>query len=151
MNVRVIRRSLAGFSLIEIMIVVAIVAILGAVAFPSYQEHVRKSRRADCTTVMMSLANAMERRYSLSTPASYLAVAPTPQIPAGMTTCPPNPGAAGAYYNITMPVATATTFTIRATRAGAQADDKCGELTLTHAGVKGVVGQKAGVTVQQCW
>lgn len=140
-----------GFTLIEVMIVAAIVAILAAVAFPSYQEHVRKSRRADCTTVMMSLANAMERRYSLSTPASYLAVAPATQIPPGFATCPSNPGAAGAFYNITMPVATATTFTIRAAPAGAQAGDKCGTLTLTHAGVKGVDGATGGMTAQTCW
>lgn len=145
---RTIQRPQTGFTLIELMIVVAIVAILGAIAYPSYQEHVRSSRRSDCLTVISSLANAMERRYSTSTPASYLAAV---QIPPGFTTCPTNPVAGGAFYDITMPVATATTFTIRATPAGTQVGEKCGSLTLTHAGVKGIDGAKPGVTVQQCW
>lgn len=141
-------RAAPGFTLVELMIVVVIVGILAAVAYPSYQEHVRKSRRADCATVIVSLANAMERRYSTSTPASYLAAT---QIPAGFNTCPTNPVAGGAFYNITMPVATATTFEIRATPAGAQTGDKCGTLTLTHAGVKSVVGATGGMTAQTCW
>lgn len=145
---RTIQRPQTGFTLIELMIVVAIVAILGAIAYPSYQEQVRSSRRSDCQTVIASLANAMERRYSTTSPATYIAAQ---QIPAGFATCPTNPAPGRVFYNIAMPVATATTFTIVATPVGAQVDDKCGRLTLTHAGVKGIDGAKTGVTVQQCW
>jgi type IV pilus assembly protein PilE len=51
-----------GFTLIEVMIVVAIVGILAAVAYPSYQDHVRKSRRAEAQSALMGLAAAMERQ-----------------------------------------------------------------------------------------
>jgi type IV pilus assembly protein PilE len=139
------RARLSGFTLIEVMIVVAVVAILGAIAFPSYQEHIRKSRRADCTVVMTTLAAALERRYSTTAPATYIGA---PQIPVGLTTCPPTPGAGGAFYNLTLPGVTATTFTIWATPAGAQADDKCGTLTLTHAGVKDT---SSGLEPRECW
>lgn len=132
-----------GFTLIEVIVVVAIVAILASVAFPSYQEHVRKSRRAECTGVMLSLASALERRYT--TTYSYMGGAP-----AGFNMfCPQEGGAGGANYNLAIPVATATTFTITATPAGAQVADKCGILSYTHAGAKGQTG--AGMEVRDCW
>src|SRR5690606_38472416 len=58
------RKSSAGFTLIEVMIVVAIIGILAAIAYPSYQDHVRKSRRADAQTALLELAQFMERHYT---------------------------------------------------------------------------------------
>lgn len=133
----------AGFTLIEVMIVVAIIGILASIAYPSYVEHVRKSKRAECQTVLLNLANALERRYSMTN--SYIGA-----IPAGFATCPANGG--GVFYNVAFVGApTATTFTVMATRAGSQAGDRCGNLTLNNQGVKGVVSAAAGVTAQQCW
>lgn len=154
-----LKRNKRGFTLIELLIVIAIVSILVGVAYPSYQEHVLRSRRSECTTVIVSLANALERRYSTTAPATYISPAPLPppapepNLPVGFApTCPQAPGAGGAYYNLTIPVLTATTFQILATPAGNQTKDKCGSLTLTQAGVKGIVGAPlAGVTPQQCW
>ena len=57
-------RRLGGFTLIEVMIVVAIVAILSAIAFPSYQESVRKSKRADARTQLLEASQHMQRFYS---------------------------------------------------------------------------------------
>ncbi|MCP3674722.1 MAG: prepilin-type N-terminal cleavage/methylation domain-containing protein, partial [Gammaproteobacteria bacterium] len=57
-------KSTAGFSLIEVMIVVAIVSILAAIAFPSYQESVAKAKRADAQGALVSLAGVMERFYT---------------------------------------------------------------------------------------
>lgn len=144
-----LKRDSGGFTLIEVMVVIAIVSILVGVAFPAYQEHIRRSRRSDCSTIIVSLANALERRYSTTAPASYLAV---PALPAGFTaTCPRNPAPGGTFYNLAVPVLTATTFTIQATPVGPQVNDRCGSLTLTQAGVKGIVGATGGVTPQQCW
>jgi type IV pilus assembly protein PilE len=149
-----LKRNKRGFTLIELLIVIAIVSILVGVAYPSYQEHILRSRRSECTTVIVSLANALERRYSTTAPATYIAA---PVLPAGFNaTCPQNPGAGGPYYNLALPVLTATTFTIQAAPVGNQAKDKCGGLTLTQAGVKDIdqslaTGSPPAVTPQQCW
>ncbi|NYZ66145.1 prepilin-type N-terminal cleavage/methylation domain-containing protein [Endozoicomonas sp. SM1973] len=64
-----------GFSLIELLIVIAIVGILAAVGYPSYQEYVMRSRRADAQSALMQMANAMERRYTEASPARYTGLA----------------------------------------------------------------------------
>ena len=57
------RQASFGFTLIELMIVVAIIGIIAAVAYPSYQEYVRNAKRADAETALMELAHFMERYY----------------------------------------------------------------------------------------
>ena len=106
-----------AFTLIELMITVAIVGILAAIALPSYQDSVRKSRRADIKVVMLGLANALERRFTETN--SYLGVA----------------GTTGTYYTVTI-AATAISYTLTATPTGDQASDACGTLTLTETGAK---------------
>lgn len=140
-----------GFSLIELMIAVAIVAILAAIAYPSYQEHVRKSRRADCAGALTGLANAMERHFTINT--SYLAAAAggaNTGAPAIYSTQCPVDGS-NATYNLRITAATQNTFTIQAQpiASGPQAGDKCGSLTLNQLGQKGQTG--AGMTVADCW
>lgn len=126
-----------GFTLIEVMIVVAIVAILAAVAFPSYTEHVRRSKRSECAGVMTMAANMLERNYSRVN--TYVG---TPNLPA---TCPADSG--DTTYNLRYSNLSATTFTITAAPTGGQTGDKCGNLTLTHTGAKG----SANLTVNECW
>ena len=106
-----------GFSLIELMITVAIVGILASIAYPSYQDSVMKSRRADAKGALLGLANTMERNFTTSN--SYVGVTPTNTD----------------YYTITI-TATASSYTLSAAPAGAQANDNCGTLMLTHTGVK---------------
>ncbi|MBS0510510.1 MAG: type IV pilin protein [Proteobacteria bacterium] len=134
-----------GFTLIELMIVVAVIGILAAIAYPNYQEYVRKSRRAECAAVLVGVANAMERRFSSSN--SYAGAWPA----AEPQQCPRDGGA--PYYNVGFAGGepTATTFLIRAAPAGAQVGDKCGTLTLDNTGLKGMVGAAGGVTVRDCW
>ncbi len=148
-------RFTKGFTLIELMIVVAIVGILAAIAYPSYQEQVRSSRRAECGGALMGLANAMERHFTTNN--SYLGAGTTggntgAPIPAVYNaTCPLDGGT--ATYNLTINAATQTTYTLFAApiAGAAQAGDKCGTFTLTSIGAKNITGQHAGITPNDCW
>jgi len=140
-----------GFNLVELMVVVAIVAIIAAIAYPSYTEQVRKARRAECGGGLTSLASAMERYFTVNS--TYLGAAdggdPTGEPEIFTSTCPVDGGT--ATYNLTISAATASTYTVQAAPTGAQTKDKCGTLTLTSTGLKGVTGADAGVTRQDCW
>ncbi|NDK39272.1 type IV pilin protein [Pseudoxanthomonas gei] len=130
-----------GFTLIELMIVVAVVAILAAIAYPSYQDQIRKSRRAQAKADMVEYAGLAERFHSTNN--SYVGFT----LP---TTVSPREAGATTHYNLTPAGAfgDANTFTITATPAGAQAVDRCGTLTLTQAGVKTKSG---AATLSECW
>jgi type IV pilus assembly protein PilE len=143
-----------GFTLIELMITVAIVGILAGVAYPGYQDSVRKSRRADAQGALLGFANAMERYFTENN--SYQGAAGTDTTPADTgspriySTTSPVDGTT-AYYNLTITAANASSYTLNATRTGAQSADKCGTLTLTNTGIKGITGADKGVTVADCW
>lgn len=140
---RSIARYNAGFTLIEVMIVVAVIGILAAIAFPSYQEHVRKARRADAQTAMLELAQFMERHYTAN--GKYLTAAnAAPVLP---FTAAPKDGAT-KYYDLSFTAApTANAYTLRAVPKGAMASDSCGTLSITNTGVK---SQSSG-TLAECW
>jgi len=144
-------RNQGGFNLIELMIVVAIIGIIAAFAYPSYLKQIQSTRRADCSGALVALGNAMERHYSVT--GSYLAAAAggadtgAPAI--FSASCPIDGGT--ATYTLTIQAATASTYTLNAAPTGAQTGDKCGTLSLTNTGVKGVVSAIAGVTWQACW
>ena len=136
-------KSKNGFTLIELMIVVAIMGILAAVAYPSYRQHVIKSNRVDAEKNLLELTQWMERfytengRYDQDTGATAVTIDSLPfkkSPKEGSTT----------FYNMTFVIVTpataspaATTYTLRATPAGTQADDAaCGAISLNHASVK---------------
>jgi len=140
-----------GFNLIELMIVVAIVGLLAAFAYPSYLEQMRKTKRADCAGALTSLGSAMERFFTVNSTYQGAGAgggntgAPT----IFQDSCPVDGGT--ATYNLTIQAATASTYSVQAAPVGQQASDKCGTLTLTNTGLKGVTGASAGVTWQDCW
>ena len=148
-------KTARGFTLIELMIVVAIVAILAAIAYPSYQDSVRRSRRADAVSVLLQAGQWMEQFYTTNfrydQDRGGTAVAARFAV-SGLTQSPKT--GATVYYDIALaaaPAVTATTFTLTATpRAGTQFEDRCKTLTLNQAGVKGVTGG-ATLSANECW
>ena len=144
-------RNQQGITLIELMVVVTIVAILAAIAYPSYQEQIRSSRRAECSGALVNFGSAMERFYTVN--GSYLGAAAggaNTGVPAVFPgTCPVDGG--DATYNLTIQAATAATFSLQAIPVGPQAGDKCGTFTLTNTGLKAITGASAGITWEDCW
>lgn len=113
-----------GFTLIELMVVIAIVAILAAVAIPAYNEQVRKGRRAEAFRSVGQLQLDLER-WRAENP-SY-ACPTSPCTTAGYPTLP-----LSDYYTMAISSATAGNYTITATPKGVQAGDRCGTLTATR-------------------
>jgi type IV pilus assembly protein PilE len=129
-----------GFTLIELVIAIAIVGILSAVAVTTYEESVRKSNRKAAASCLQEQAQLAERIYT--TTMSYATVAGA------------NTGCAAdlaARYQFTATNVTATTYTVNAIARGAQlTDSKCLNLGLTQTGQKTVTGSYAA-TPNDCW
>ncbi|WP_394168839.1 type IV pilin protein [Saccharospirillum alexandrii] len=130
------RQCSGGFSLIEIMIVVAIVAIIAVIAVPSYTSYVERSRCTDAQADLMELAQWMERRYAANF--NYLDLTEDPPAVPDLPFTQ-SPDDASAAFDITLE-ATATTFTLTATPIAGRirADGgACGTLTLDNQGNEG--------------
>ncbi|GAD24269.1 Tfp pilus assembly protein PilE [Acidovorax sp. MR-S7] len=130
-----------GFTLIELMIVVAIVGILSAIAYPSYAEYIRRGHRADARTGLLQAQQWLERA------ATAQGVYPT-TLPDALTWS----GDTSKRYDIGFKgTATTTAFTLIATRKGAQTGDRCGDYTLTNTGTQGNDNLASGMSTTDCW
>ena len=156
------KKSQRGFTLIELIIAIAIIGLLAGIAYPSYTESVNRAKRAQAQTAIVSLAQAMERYFTANN--TYVGAAIGTIFPAAVpasgaqlyTLSFVDPGATGlgaATPVCTALAPTATNYGVCATRlaGSAMASDKCGNFAFTAAGAKLLVGNTGGTTVATCW
>jgi len=130
------RQRQMGFTLIEIMIVVVIIAVLASIAYPSYQRYVVKSRRAAVAACLQQHAQLMERYYT--TNLTYVGAA-APNCEASLA----------SFYNVGFDGALAArSYSIRAVPTARQRDSLCGTLGLNAQGVRSITGTG---TLAECW
>jgi type IV pilus assembly protein PilE len=117
--------------MIELMIVIAIIAIIAAIAVPSYNRQVEKGRRADAQSALMNAAQALERCFTRTN--TYVGCAIPAESPDG-------------FYALNARVL-ANQYFLAARPQGVQSGDRCGEFRLNHLGVR----EADGAAADRCW
>jgi type IV pilus assembly protein PilE len=119
-------RQVHGFTLVELMVVVAIIAILAAFAVPAYSRYGFRARRVDGQELLLRIATAQERYY-----ATYNKYGALTDIGFADPALSDN-----GFYSASLSPLTGSTFTATAARRGAQLSDACGSLQLDSTGAK---------------
>jgi type IV pilus assembly protein PilE len=131
-----------GFSLIELMIVVAIIGILAAIAYPSYTEYVRRTHRSEIAGLLSEVTQSLERFYSRN--GTYADVPAAGAVPAATLTIP----AGNGFYTIAATRTNPQAFTLTATPTGTMVGDKCGSFVIDNTGARSNTGT---ATTATCW
>jgi type IV pilus assembly protein PilE len=121
-----------GFTLIELMIVVAIIGILAAVAYPAYQSYVEKTRRGQAQADLLELVQFLERRYANRFDYEKTGGG-NPDLPFDISPREGNPAAYDLSFSVNV---TPDTFTLQAVPKAVQSGDRCGTMTIDHQGTR---------------
>lgn len=142
-----LRRTATGFTLVELIIVVLIIAVLSAIAYPAYQDSVVKTRRGAAKSCLLESELFMQRFFT--TNLRYNQTAPPANAAVVLPAC-----TAGAdvtnHYNVALTAVAERTYTLTATPQGLQAakDTDCGILSIDQVGARNSNGSE---TVDFCW
>ena len=144
-------RRIAGFTMVEITIVMVIMALLAAFAYPSYLSQVRKSRRTDASIVIESLAQAQERFFSRFRTYTSVVAAPQSCTGAACGLGQLDNMSRNDYYTVAS-AGDGTSFTLTATARGPQADDDdCQSMSMNNVGVRSSLDSEGGDSTDTCW
>jgi type IV pilus assembly protein PilE len=150
-RIMTLHKDQRGFSLLELMIVVAIIAIIAAVAYPSYMQFIVDAKRTTATSMLLQVADKQQQFFmdnkAYADDLTDLGLAANPLIINSEARSVAS-GASDSIYSVSLSNVTATTFTATAAPQEAQADRdaECASLTMTQAGAKGHTG-----TGSDCW
>jgi type IV pilus assembly protein PilE len=134
-----------GFTLIELMVTVAIVGILAAVAYPSYVEYINKGKRSEAKAALLEAVQNLERYYSAN--GTYLNTGGT-ALAAVFTVSVPSSGTANYSVQV-VGTPTRNAFQMEAARSGNMASDACGNFRITQAGARTLDSNTKSLS--ECW
>ncbi|HEY9145611.1 MAG TPA: type IV pilin protein [Thiobacillus sp.] len=136
-----------GFTLVELMITVAVIGILAAIAYPSYTQYVQRANRAEARSILMESAQFLERNFTTANRYDQDSAGNALNLPASLAQSPKQ---GAAKYNISFAAQASQTFTLQAVPTGTMAGDACDTFTLTNTGAQGLSGNPT-LSVAECW
>jgi type IV pilus assembly protein PilE len=144
---REIERARRGFTLVELMVALAVLGIVAALALPAFFEQLARARRTDLQAALMEDAAYMQHYYAAHD--AYTDATP-PRLP---LTRSPRGGAANYAIGVSVPAGDPASFVLTAVRDGAMAADPCGDFTYDNLGRRDLVAGTfaAGRDAARCW
>ena len=138
------RYAIAGFSLVELLVVLVIMGVLSAVALPAYTRYVQRGHRTEAMAALLESQHFMERYYSAN--GQYLSPAnAVPSLPQRLQGIPSQ---GTVRYQLSVSEATLNSYVLQAVPKGSMTGDVCGSLTINQAGLRGVSSTRS---VAECW
>ena len=135
----------AGFSLVELLVVLVIMGLLSALALPGYTRYVQRGNRTEVMAALLEAQHFMERYYSAN--GQYLSPAnAVPMLPQRLQRIPIQ---GTVRYQLSIREATVNSYLLQAVPEGSMAGDVCGNLTINQTGLRGVLNSTNSVS--ECW